>query len=352
MSPTGKPRSRGRARAEVRPTLKDVAEVAGVSFKTVARVVNGEDSVSPATAERVNAAVRQLGFRRNAMAASFKRGVSSDTIGLVIDDVSNPFFATLARAIEEVTRAQGMQVIIASSDREADRERAVIEALVSQRLGGLLVVPVGRDHRYLAREVRLGTAVVFLDRPQGHLRADTVTVDNYGGARRGTEHLIDHGHRRIAILAEPLDVHTMAERMRGFSDALAAAGIVPDPALVRPDLEIVDDAARATTELLSHERAPSAIFAANNRMSVGATDAIAATGRRVAMVGFDDFELASALATPATVVAPDVRELGRRGAQLLLRRMDGWDGDPEKVVLPTVIIERGSGEIRPESGRD
>lgn len=350
MSPKGPGLSRRRVRGSGRPTVRDVAEVAGVSFKTVARVVNGEPGVRPETADRVMAAVRQLGFRRNAVAANFKRGVSEDTIGLVIDDVSNPFFAVVTRAIEDVTRTQGLQVIIASSDRDALRERSLIESLVAQRLGGLLVVPVGRDHRYLAREMRLGTAVVFLDRPQGYLRADTVTADDYGGARIGTQHLIDHGHRRIAVLAESLDVYTMAERMRGFEDTLADAGIDLDEALVRHDLEHAADAARAADELLASDRPPTAIFGTNNRMSVGAIGAIAASGRRIAVVGFDDFELANALATPVTVVGPDVRELGRLGAQLLLRRMGGWEGEPEKIVLPTELIERGSGEIPPGPG--
>jgi LacI family transcriptional regulator len=348
MSRKGQDPSGHAVRGSGRPTVRDVADVAGVSFKTVARVVNGEPGVRPETAERVMAAVRQLGFRRNAVAANFKRGVSEDTIGLVIDDVSNPFFATVTRAIEDVTRTQGLQVIIASSDHDALRERAVIESLVAQRLGGLLVVPVGRDHRYLAREMRMGMAVVFLDRPQGYLRADTVTADDYGGARMGTAHLVSHGHRRIAILAESIEVHTVAERMRGFRDAMAHARIKPGDVLVRQGLEHADDAARAAAHLIASDQPPTAIFGANNRMTVGAVKAIAATGRHVAVVGFDDFELAAALAMTVTVVGPDVRELGRLGAQLLLRRMGGWDGEPEKIVLPTEIIERGSGEIPPE----
>jgi LacI family transcriptional regulator len=294
------------------------------------------------------AAVRQLGFRRNAVAATFSRGISSDTVGLVIDDVSNPFFATLARAIEEVIRARGLQVIIASSDHDPQRERSIIESLVAQRLGGLLIVPVGRDHRYLAREVKLGTAVVFLDRPQGHLRADTVTVDDHGGARTATSHLIGHGHRRIAVLAESPHVHTVAERLRGFHGALAEHGISADEGLIRLDLEHAEDAAIAATELLAGRRdAPTAMFGVNNRMTVGAVVAIAAAKRRVAVVGFDDFELATAVATPVTVVRPDVKRLGRVGAELLLRRMDGWRGDPERIVLPTELVVRGSGEIPP-----
>lgn len=331
-----------------RPTVREVAAVAGVSFKTVARVVNGEPGVRPETAERVLAAVRQLGFRRNTVAANFARGIRGDTIGLVIDDVSNPFFATLTRAIEEVTRASGLQVIIASSDREPQRERSVIEALVSQRLGGLLVVPVGRDHRYLAREVRLGTAVVFLDRPQGYLRADTVTVDNYGGARQATEHLIRHGHRRIAALAHP-DIYTSLERLRGYRDALEDAGIAVDPGLIQPGLDELADVVRAVASMLERDVPPTAVFACNNRMVVGAIEAITATRQRIAVVGFDDFELATALATPVSVIRIDVRELGRMGAELLLRRMAGWDEEPMKIVLPTELVARGSGEIRPQS---
>lgn len=338
-----------RERRAGRPTVRDVAEVAGVSFKTVARVVSGESGVRPETAERVMTAVRQLGFRRNAVAASFKRGVVKDTIGLIIDDVSNPFFATLARAIEDVTRAMGLQVIIASSDRDPKRERSLIESLIAQRLGGLLVVPVGRDHRYLASEMRLGTAVVFLDRPQGHLRADSVIADDYGGARQATRHLVAHGHRRIAIVAEALDISTTVERLRGHRDALAEVGIPADESLVRLDLRDVEDASLATSDLLASDSAPTAIFGANNRMTVGAVLAIVSSGRRVALVGFDDFELATAVATPVTVVRPDVRRLGQVGAQLLLRRMQGWDGNPEKVVLPIELVVRGSGEIIPPS---
>ena len=321
--------------------------MAGVSFKTVARVINGEPGVRPETAERVMLAVRQLGFRRNVIAANFKRGISRDTIGLVIDDVSNPFFATVTRAIEDVVRTRGLQVIIASSDRDPERERTVIDSLVAQRVAGLIVVPIGRDHRYLAREMRLGTAVVFLDRPQGHLRADTVTVEDHDGSRVAVRHLMAHGHERIAVLTHGLDVYTMAERYRGYESALAEAGLRLDRRLVRHDVDDVDDAFAAAASLLRVDPPPTAFFGTNNRMTVGAVKAIAAARRRVALVGFDDFELAESLSTPITVVRPDVRELGRLGAELLLRRMDGWDEPPRKIVLPTELVERGSGELEP-----
>ena len=192
-------RSQASRQTTGRPTVRDVARVAGVSFKTVSRVVNGEAGVRPETAERVLAAARQLGFQRNEIASSLKRGMSRDTIGLVIEDVSNPFFATVARAVELVTRERGMLVIIASSDEDKSRERRVIDSLVSRRVSGLVVVPIGSDHRYLAREMRHGMAVVFVDRPPGHVRADSVLMDNAGGARAGVAHLIVAGHRRIGL---------------------------------------------------------------------------------------------------------------------------------------------------------
>jgi len=338
---------RKRDDAHVRPTLRDVAAVAGVSFKTVARVINGEPGVRPETASRVMVAVRELGFRRNVIASEFAKGGSRDQIGLVIDDVSNPFYATIARAIEDVAATRGLQVVTASSDFDPQREHHIIGSFVSLRLRGLLIVPIGRDHRYLAREMRHGTAIVFLDRPQRHLRADTVLLDDYGGARAATEHLLVHGHRRIAVLSQSLDMHTMSERFRGYREALADASVELDEALVRYKLEDAEDARDALLEILALPTPPTAVFCANNRMTVGAIRTLRERQVHVAMVGFDELELADALATPLTVVRTDAAELGRQGAELLLKRMDGWAAEPQRIVLPTELIERGSGELLP-----
>ena len=326
--------------------MRDVAEVAGVSFKTVSRVINGEPGVRPETAEKVMAAVRELGFRRNVIAADFARGGNRSQIGLIIDDISNPFWAKLARAIEDIAAASGRQVITASSDFEPEREHAIIDSLVAHRLGGLLIVPVGRDHSYLAREMELGTAIVFLDRPQGHLEADSITLDDYGGALTATRHLIAHGHRRIALLAQSMRIYTMTERFRGYRDALAEAGTGLEPGL-QASAETVDEARVATLELLAATPPPTAIFCANNRMSVGAVGALAEVGHHVAVVGFDDLELAEVLAVPLTVVRTDAAELGRIGAGLLIKRMEGWSEPPQHIVLPTTLVVRGSGEVSP-----
>jgi LacI family transcriptional regulator len=328
-----------------RPTLRHVADRAGVSFKTVSRVVNDEPGVRAETAERVLAAVAELGYQRNVLASSLKRGGGHDTIGLIIEDVSNPFFAVIARAVEEITRERGLLVIIASSDEDRRRERSVIDALISRRVKGLIIVPIGRDHRYLAREMRHGTAIVFLDRPPGNLEADTVLVDNADGARLAVGHLIDHGHRRIAILTDKLEVYTMAERYAGYLAALDAAGIASDASLVSNACHDIGDALATAQAMLRRSDPPTAFFATNNLMSTGIVNAITASGGRTALVGFDDFALAPSLVTPITVVRADHERLGRLAAELLLRRIDGWRGRPERITLPMRLVERGSGEL-------
>lgn len=346
MSAIERPPERSSSGAHTRPTMSDVAAAAGVSLKTVSRVVNSEPGVRAETAERVMEAVRELGFRRNVIAADFARGASRRDIGLVIDDVSNPFWAKATRAIEDVATASGRHVITASSDFQPAREHEIIDSLMGHRVGGLIIVPVGHDHSYLGREMELGTAIVFLDRPQQQLEADAITLDDAGGARTAVAHLIAHGHQRIALLTQSLALYTMAERRRGYLQALAAAGIEADPDL-EAEAETVDDAREATRALLARDRSLTAIFCANNRMSVGAIGATHANGRGVALVGFDDLELAESLAVPLTVVRTDAAELGRAGAELLLRRMDGWDEPPQRIILPTTLVVRGSGEVEP-----
>lgn len=329
-----------------RPTLRHVAAVAGVSFKTVSRVVNGEPGVRPATAARVRDGIRQLGFRRNEIASSLKRGGSRQTIGLVIEDMANPFFSTIARAVEEVARDRGLMLITASSDEDRVRERQVIDSLVERRVDGLLVVPAGRDHRFLSQEIDMGVAIVFVDRPPGHVRADCVLLDNGGGARRAVEHLLAHGHRRIAVLGDRPDVYTIAQRFGGYRSALEAAGVSVDPALVRLNLRGTDDAQSEVDQLLGLAHPPTALFAINNRMTIGAVQALAGHGGRVALIGFDDFELAGFVSPPVSVVTYDTQAMGRQAAELLMRRMDGDRGPARRVTLPTWVVPRGSGELR------
>src|SRR2546423_2863963 len=222
-------KSGGRVR---RATMSDVARLAGVSIKTVSRVVNDEPGVHADTTERVLAAIERLGFRRNVGALNLRRGASTGTIGLVLEDVANPCYSGLTRAVEEVARGYGRQVLTGSSDEDAARERELALEFCARRVDGLIVVPAGLQHGYLMPEIASGTPVVFVDRPPGDVLADTVLVDNIEGAGAAVAHLAAHGHRRIAFLGDSPGIYTATERLRGFREGCAKAGIPYDEGLV------------------------------------------------------------------------------------------------------------------------
>jgi LacI family transcriptional regulator len=326
--------------------MKDIAGRVGVSIKSVSRVVNGEGGVSPATAERILAVARELGFRRNDLARNLRQRDRTGTIGLVLRHSSTRFYDQLIQGIEDVAEDHRALVITAGS-RTPERERATLLALSSRRLDGLLIVPIGSDHAFLAAEQTTGMPLVFVDRPPRHLTADTILADDHGGARTAVGHLVRHGHRRIAVIGAAADLHTVRERVRGYRDALREAGLEPDERLVQLDRDGRGAAERAVDDLLAGTDAPTALFTTNNVSTIGATTALRRLGaeRRVALVGFDDFELADLLDPPLTVVAHDVAEMGRRAAQRLFSRIDGDQGPARIDVLPTRLIARGTGEI-------
>jgi LacI family transcriptional regulator len=333
-------------RAATRPTMHDVAKTAGVSLKTVSRVINDEAGVAAATAERVNAAIAALGYERNDLAASLRHGVSSGTVGLVIEDVANPFYSAIAQAVEDSARAQGRLLITASAREDPEREQELVTALLRRRVDVLLLVPAGRDHRYVFRSSGQVHAV-FLDRPPGLVEADAVLIDNAGGARRAVEHLIEHGHTRIACVSDDAGLYTASERLAGYRAALDAAGIAYAPELVVTGNRDADEAEAAVRRLLElpDGRRPTALLAANNRNTVGALRAIAAHDGRPALVGFDDFELADLLGV--TVVRSDPWQMGERAAARAFERLAGADGPPRLDTIPTTLVARGSGELAP-----
>lgn len=328
--------------------MRDVAEASGVSLKTVSRVVNDEPGVSAVTAARVQGAILQLGFRRNDIAHSLRKRVSSSTLGLVIEDLANPFYSLVARAVESVARLHDCMLIAVSSEEEPSRERELLAALVRRRVDGLLVVPAFDDHSFLSAEMHMGTPVVFLDRPPSGIEADVVLLDNRNGARLAVQHLLGHGHHRVAMVGDLPEIWTATERLRGYREALREAGVGPDPALVRLGSHDIASAERAARDLLAQER-PTAIFAGNNRSCIGVLRAVHASGQQVAVVGFDDFELADMLVLPATVVGHDPAEMGRVAAELLFARLAGDDRPPQRVIMPVRLVCRGSGEIRPSA---
>jgi LacI family transcriptional regulator len=321
--------------------MVDVAERAGVSIKTVSRVVNNAPHVQQAVVDRVLAAVAELGFRRNGIAQTLRSGRATSTIGLVIEEIGNPFYSTIAAAVAEVASAHDTLLITASSEEDPRREQHLLLDLCSRRVDGLLVVPAGFDHGFLRVEVEMGLPVVFLDRPAGGLIADTVLLDNRGGAKAGVQHLIAQGHRRIAVLLDSTVVYTMHQRVGGAIEAMAGAGIDCDARLVRDGVADPDSAAHTVSELLDAADPPTAFFSTNNRITVGVVQELWRRRSAAALVGFDDFELSHLMPRPFTVIGYDTRELGRQAAQLLFRRIGGDRSWPSTAVLPTHLVQRG-----------
>ena len=324
--------------------MVDVAREAGVSLKTVSRVINGESGVRPETIEKVLEASTALRYERNDLAASLRHGGRSFTLGLVIEDVANPFYSAIAQAVEESARQRSSLLITASAREDPARERELVTALLRRRVDALLVVPAGSDHRYI-RDAGFDTKIVFLDRPPLKTRADTVLVENAAGAQRGVAHLVDQGHTRIAFVGDDLRLYTAHERLTGYRRALDEAGLALQEQLVSVGHSTSDAAGSATEQLLAIPRRerPTAIFTGNNRCTVGALHALNGRRQRLALVGFDDFELADLLGV--TVVRTDPYRIGELAAQLAFERIDGDERRARRLVVPAELVPRGSGEI-------
>jgi LacI family transcriptional regulator len=333
--------------ARARPTMRDVAALAGVSLKTASRVINGETTVAADLAAKVRRAAGVLDYRPNLAARSLRRSDGrTRTIGLLLKNVANPFSSALQRAVEDVASERGMAVFAGSVDEDPDKERRLALALVERRADGLLIVPSGNDQSYLANEQRAGLGLVFMDRPPRLLLADAVVSDNEGGARTAVQHLIAHGHTKIGFLADLREISTAAERFAGYAATLREAGIPYREELVRFDLHDVAVADQAARALLAEQR-PTALFATQNLVTIGALRALRdlELNHDVALVGFDDIPLSDLLVPGVTVVAQDPALMGATACRTLFARMDGDTSPPRVHVLPTTLVPRGSGEI-------
>ncbi|WP_328847310.1 LacI family DNA-binding transcriptional regulator [Streptomyces sp. NBC_00258] len=329
-----------------RPTMRDVAERAGVAVVTVSRVVNGIGTVREETAERVNAAISAIGYQRNEIARSLRPGQNSMTVGLLLGDLTNPFYASLAKAAVEVASQAGYAVLLSTADEDPEVERRAVGELIGRRVAGLIIVPDQGDHAFL-NEINGHdhVPIVFVDRPATGAEADVVLVDNEDGGHKATQHLIDQGHRRIAILVAP-SYYSTGRRLRGYRKALRRSGISPDNDLVVAlSRGTAEEAESATHTLLTSDRPPTAVFSTTGFLTEGVLRACRQLQTTVALVGFDDFKLADMLPTPVTVVTSDTEELGRHAAHLLLDRINGDDAPSRRVVLPVQLIARGTGEI-------
>lgn len=328
-------------------TIKEVGERAGVSSATVSRVVGNYGYVSEKTRRKILAAIRELGYKPNAIARSMVTK-STQTIGLIITDITNPFFAQLVRGVEEVTWQNGYSLILANTDEDLRREQAMVTTLQEKRVDGLIVVPASsKPAGHLTNLLEEGTPLVLLDRAVTGCAVDVVMVDNEGGAYQAVAHLIGQGYRRIGMIVDNLEITTSLERMAGYRRALQDAGILIDESLARSCQFSQQSAYALVSEMLKSPNPPTALFTANNFMTLGALQAIQEAGlsipRHIGLVGFDDLAWIGLNNPGLTVVAQPVLDLGRVAAQRLLARMKGDASSPQEIRLKTRFIIRQSG---------
>ncbi len=334
-------------------SIHDVASLARVSTATASRALSRPELVAHGTRQRVVDAARQLGYQPNVLARGLRRR-ETRTIGLIVADILNPFHALLAKGVQDTAEGQGYVTFLFNSDEQPDKEGRAIETLRGHLPQGLIVVPTSGTRKHLRALPEL--PVVELDRVSGHPGATTVTVDNVGGAVAATRHLSDLGHKRVGMIVGQQDISTAVERLEGFRQALTAAGLAYDPALVRPGNHRQDDGFRAARQLLSlpPEVRPTALFVGNNEMTVGAVLAVREQGLGIpgdlSIVGFDDSRWAQTMLPPLTVVAQPAYDLGALACRHLLGLLgQGRPGVPARVQLPTELVIRHSTGPPPDS---
>lgn len=331
-----------------RPTMRQVAELAGVGIKTVSRVINGEPNVTPETTQRVLDAARALDYQPDLHAGNLRRtDRRTRTLGLLVGSVDNPFSGAVHRAVEDAAAERGVAVFASSLDDDPERERQAVAAFLRRRVDGLILTTATANQTYLEPELQRGTPIVFVDREPSGIETDAVVSDNAGGAARAAEHLLAHGHQRIAYLGDLHSIQTARERRRGFLDALDRARVPLDDLPVIEDLHDQAAARDALLRLLDGPNPPTAVFSAQNLITIGALHALRERGRQrdTALVGFDDVELADLLEPGVTVVAQHPEDLGRIAAERVFERLDGNNSPSQRIVVGTTLIMRGSGEI-------
>ncbi|MGC3952813.1 MAG: LacI family DNA-binding transcriptional regulator [Propionicimonas sp.] len=334
-------------------SIFDVARRAGVSRATAARALGGYGSVSDEARTKVELAAQQLGYSVNTVARSMVTGQTM-TLGALIADVSNPFFARVIRGFTDGVRKDGYNVLLVNTDESIDAEIHGLKVLMEKRVDGILLAPASIDsYDHLAAALNQGHAIVQLDRFVPELDADAVVVDNYDATYRAVQHVIEAGHTRIAapVFRTTSDqgqanlISTMEERHRAYRDALAAAGLAAGPGYC-PSVRGRQEVATAVRELLADPDRPTALFGLDDSFTMGIVDAAYASGlaipQQVSIFGFDDTEWTTVVRPPLSVIAQPAYELGSCAAQLLLRRMRTPDAPRQTRVLPTTWIERDS----------
>jgi LacI family transcriptional regulator len=328
-------------------TIRDVAAIAGVSPATVSRVLNGKQDVGADLRRRVLGAVTELGYRRNGPARSLRTRAAM-VLGVIISDVTNPFFTAVVRGAEDQAQLAGYSVVLANADEDVAKEARYLEVAAAEQMAGALLSPASSQQTSIDVLLERGIPVVTIDRRLAATPVDSITVNNHRAAREAVQHLIGQGCRRVGLVAGPVQTTTGASRLAGYRAALRNAERTLDPSLIAYADFRTEGGYAATRHLLRQRRPPDGLLISNNLMTVGGLQAIGEAGLAIpgdiAIVGFDDANWATALNPPLTVVAQPTYEIGQTAAKLLLRRIDGEKFPPRHVVLQAELIERASSQ--------
>jgi len=331
-----------------RPTRVDVARRARVSVATVSYVINdGPRPVSQATRARVLYAIEQLDYRPSEIARSL-RLQRTRTIGLIVPDTANPFFAAVAKGVEDTGFAAGYSVLLGHSGYDVARELAYADVMRSKQVDGVIYIQATTDAATIQRLLQIRIPTVAVDREVTGFEVDCVVADNFGGSKAATEHLVKLGHRRIACIVRSAALSNARERLRGYQAALAEAVLEPNPSYLMPGGPGYDDGRRAMEQLLRLDPPPTAVLAFPDIVAVGAIRAIANAGMGVpadiSVIGFDDIPASGFMHPALTTVAMPMREMGQRAAEVLLARIEAVEPDrgARRIVLPTALVVRES----------
>jgi LacI family transcriptional regulator len=324
-------------------TIKDVAVLAGVSVATASRVLSGNPATSAEARTRVGAAAKELDFRPNAQARSL-RSTRTNTIGLLVSDIRNPFFADLAHTVEQVALVSGFVTLLANANERAEQQDRFLDTLISRRVDGIIVAPQSEGSESIRSLIRREIPTVFVDRTIEGINVPSVTTDSDTGIRQAVRHLAAYGHTRIGYIAGPQTISTGIDRFASFVKAIADNGLSEDPALIYfGDFQAASGSV-GVQRLLQLQSPPTAILAADSLMAVGAVAILHRLGMRlgtdIALVAFDDIEWFSLLNPALSVISHSVEDMGRIAVEMLLKVIDGTK--PESVVLPSELIIRGS----------
>lgn len=325
-------------------TISDVAAAAGVSTATVSRVLNGKSTVDTTLAERVRAAAVGLGYQPNGLARNLRRQETAVLV-LIISDVENPFFTSIARGVEDVAQTAGYSVVLCNSDENLDKERRYLDVALQERAAGVVLSPTGPTTSVAVLTQR-GTPVVAVDRPLTGQDGDQVLVDTRSAANEATTHLLRAGYRRVGCVTGPEGVRTADDRLDGYLDALRLARKRRSDRLIRRGEYRAADAHEATAQLLDSAAPPDALLVANSAMAIGALGAMAErklrAGRDVGIVAFDDVPWATLIDPPLSVVAQPAYEIGRAAAEMLLARIADSTLEPAISKFAARLIARDS----------